>query len=161
MYEEGTSFDEALKDAQLKGFAESDPTLDVSGLDAAYKAIILSQEIFRQSIALDQVQVQGIEDINAEMINSAKSKAEKIKLVATLCLQPTFEIVVRPEVVNPDDLLYNVDNEFNAVEVWGELSGPQLIVGKGAGSLPTGIAVLSDLMAIMSQKREVVADNLH
>lgn len=147
---EKLSYEEALKQAQEKGFAESDPTNDVEGFDAKFKAIILALHAFGVIAKPEEVLNIGITTLSPHDINYASEKGYKIKLVPTVkrLTQNEISIFVIPKFVPVTNHLFNVDNEFNGVIVDGEFSGEQFLKGRGAGGNPTGAAVLSDISAL-------------
>jgi homoserine dehydrogenase len=147
---EKLSYEEALKQAQEKGFAESDPTNDVEGYDAKFKAIILALHAFGVIAKPEDVLNIGITTLSPHDINYASEKGYKIKLVPTVkrLAQNDVSIFVIPKFVPITNHLFNVDNEFNGVIVDGEFSGEQFLKGRGAGGNPTGAAVLSDISAL-------------
>lgn len=147
---EKLSYQEALKQAQEKGFAESDPTNDVEGFDPKFKAIIIALHAFGVFAKPEEVLNLGITTLHPNDINYADEKGFKIKLVPTIKRVSDNEvsIFVLPKYVNQHNHLYNVDNEFNGAIVGGEFSGEQFLKGKGAGGHPTGAAVLSDISAL-------------
>ncbi|MEM9325218.1 MAG: homoserine dehydrogenase [Bacteroidota bacterium] len=147
---EGISFDMALKQAQELGFAETDPSLDVEGHDAMFKTIILAHQAFGQVLTPADVDVQGIDQLSPYLLQQGRKEYSKVKLIATLRMEgQTLLAKVEPQVLEHSDLLYPIDNEYNAMEIDGAFSGKQLLVGKGAGCLPTGSAVLSDMNIIL------------
>lgn len=147
---EKLSYDVALKQAQEKGFAESDPTNDVEGFDPKFKAIILALHAFGVIAKPDDVLNIGITTLSPFDINYASEKNYKIKLVPTVkrISQNQVSIFVLPKFVSSTNHLHSVDNEFNGVIVDGEFSGEQFLKGRGAGGHPTGAAVLSDISAL-------------
>jgi len=144
------SYARALAQAQDKGFAESDPTNDVEGYDPKYKAIIVALHAFGLIINPDEVLNLGITTLRDEDIQYAQEKNYKIKLTPVIQRLANNKIsaFVLPRLVNRDSQLYNVENEYNGVIVEGKFSGEQFLQGKGAGSYPTGAAVLSDISAL-------------
>ncbi len=147
---EKLSYNEALKQAQEKGFAESDPTNDVEGFDAKFKAIILALHAFGVIAKPEDVLNIGITTLSPHDINYASEKGYKIKLVPTVkrISENEISIFVLPKFVSITNHLFTVDNEFNGVIVDGEFSGEQFLKGRGAGGNPTGAAVLSDISAL-------------
>lgn len=146
---ERLSYSEALGQAQEKGFAETDPTNDVEGFDPKFKAIIIALHAFGLVIRPDQVLNLGITTLQADDIRYASEKGCKIKLTPVIQrLGDHVSVFVAPGFVKAYEHLYNVDNEFNGVIVEGKFSGEQFLQGKGAGSYPTGAAVLSDISAL-------------
>lgn len=143
------TYNEALKDAQSFGFAEADPSSDVGGFDALYKLVIIVAHAFGTIVHPDEVLNFGIENISEEDIQLAKKLNLKIKLIAKAELKAgKLSLSVLPTLVNSSSDLYQVENEYNAIEINSENIGLQLYKGKGAGSLPTGAVVYSDLKAV-------------
>jgi homoserine dehydrogenase len=139
----------ALKDAQAKGFAESDPTMDVEGWDASFKAVLLALHAYGATLRPDQVIRRGISSVRNGDIAFARREGAVIKLLARvrstasgLCAS------VLPTLLPGGDPLARVDRELNAVRLEGAFSEGQWMVGKGAGAIPTASAVLSDLSAL-------------
>ncbi|MGZ4038627.1 MAG: homoserine dehydrogenase [Bacteroidia bacterium] len=147
---EKLSYEAALKQAQEKGFAESDPTNDVEGFDPKFKAIIIALHSFGVFSKPEDVLNIGITTLSTHDINYAGEKSYKIKLVPTIrrLAGNQISIFVLPRFVDRNNHLYSVDNEFNGVIVDGEFSGEQFLKGRGAGGHPTGAAVLSDISAL-------------
>lgn len=147
---EKLSYPDALKQAQEKGFAESDPTNDVEGFDAKFKAIIIALHAFGIFAKPEEVLNIGITTLHTNDITYANEKNYKIKLVPTIkkLNDKQVTVLVLPKYVHADNHLFSVDNEFNGVIVDGEFSGEQFLKGKGAGGHPTGAAVLSDISAL-------------
>ncbi len=149
MTAEGMDFDEALKLAQEKGFAESDPTSDIEGEDAAFKLSILSYIAFGIEVSPQDIPREGISKISKEDIEYSKQLGYTIKLLATARKnEKTFEFHVHPVLLKKNHPLASVNNEFNALYVKGNAVGELMLYGKGAGSMPTGSAVLGDVMEI-------------
>lgn len=146
MREKGLSFDEALRAAQDNGFAESDPSLDISGHDATHKLIILAYHAFGAIPSPEEIRVESITNMEDWFYEQARANGQKIKSVAHIYpSKGRLRYKVQPELVDVSDELYPVEFENNAIVVEGSLSGKQLYVGKGAGSLPTAAAVIHDL----------------
>lgn len=154
MTKEKVSYQDALNDAQKLGFAEADPTADVDGLDAARKMAILATLGFSMNIGLDDVKVQGITTVSEEDLALCKKLGYTMKLlgVANRCDQKV-EVSVQPTLLPEEHPLATVNDEYNAVYVYGEAVGETMFYGPGAGSLPTATAVVSDLVAIMKNMR--------
>ncbi|MGC8764647.1 MAG: homoserine dehydrogenase [Brevinematia bacterium] len=150
MYEENISFSAALKEAQKLGFAEADPTLDISGIDAAHKIAILAQIAFNTEIEFDNVYVEGINKIELEDIKNADELGYILKLLAIAKLDPdnSVEVRVHPCLVSKENLLAFVRNEYNAVFIETEYFGNSIYYGKGAGANPTSTAILADIIDI-------------
>lgn len=146
---ENKDYGVALKDAQDSGFAELDPWMDVAGFDTLYKSILLTVHAFGVVLKPDDVLNLGIQNISFSDIRYAKEKGLRIKLIGSAAKSgDKFRVYVMPRFVKQDDELFKVLYEYNAVEVEGAFSCKQTFVGKGAGSHPTGSAVLSDVSAI-------------
>lgn len=149
MTENGIGFEEALKMAQKKGYAEADPTLDLDGTDAAHKLAILSRYAFNGSIDFDSIYREGIKGIQSEDIQFARHFGYRIKLLATAKRSSEgIEARVQPTLVPEKHILANVNGSFNAVQICGDEVGDVLFYGRGAGSHPTASAVLADLVDI-------------
>jgi len=147
--EDGLSYDEALKQAQQLGFAESNPTLDVKGFDAKFKLNILLAHTFGLFVKPDEIFNFGIQNLSLADSTYAREKGFKIKLIAhTYRTDNKVVAYVVPKFIKPHDLFYDVRNEFNAVQVGAAFSDKQFFLGKGAGAHPTGSAVLSDISAL-------------
>ena len=151
MSKEGRAYEDVLKEAQALGFAEADPTADVGGLDAARKMAILASLGFSMNIGLDDVSVQGITKISEEDLDYSKKLGYTMKLigVASRTDDDKVEVSVQPSLLPDTHLLASVNNEYNAVYVYGESIGETMFYGPGAGSLPTATAVVSDLVAVV------------
>ena len=147
---ENVSYNEALKNAQEKGFAETDPTSDVEGFDAMYKTIILSLHAFGVILNHQELLRFGITTLQPNDILFAKENGYSIKLVPTIkkIANGKLAAYILPKFLTSENHLFKVDNEFNGVLVEGLISGEQFFMGRGAGSLPTGAAVLSDISAL-------------
>lgn len=149
MTKEQTSFEAALDEAKALGFAEADPTDDVEGIDSARKVVITSYLSFNQVINLNDVDRRGISDVESEDIQVADQLGYKIKLIG----KGTYEngqvqASVAPTFINKAHQLAAVEDEFNAIYVIGDAVGETMFYGKGAGSLATGSAVVSDLLNV-------------
>ena len=146
---EGLTYNQALKQAQNLGFAESDPTLDVQGFDAKFKLIILVLHAFGIVLKPEEVLNYGIHHLNIADTVFATENNFKIKLLAKAYkIGEELVAYVAPHFVEKSHEFYNVDNEFNAVQVAAQFAEKQTFIGKGAGSHPTASAVLSDLAAL-------------
>lgn len=151
IFHEQKPFELALKEAQELGFAEANPKMDVSGLDAAYKVQILSAIAFHQLPLLSDVYYEGIEHVSVKDMYYAKELGYTIKLLGMGKRYPNGSIAlkVHPTFVPLDHLLASISNELNAIFVSGYASGDLLLSGKGAGSLATASAVLSDVCDVL------------
>ena len=149
MSEYGKDYAEVLKDAQAKGFAEADPTADVEGIDAANKLSILISLIFGIKVGPDEIAREGITRISAHDIRFAKESGYRIKLLASAAEKDgKVYCSVEPALVPEDHPLASVSNEFNAVFVTGSAVDSLMFYGRGAGPLPTGSAVMGDVIEI-------------
>ncbi len=149
MTAEGLSFKEALFEAQRLGYAEADPTLDVEGIDATHKLTILASLAFGIPLSYKSIYREGITGITPLDINFAKELGYRIKLLAIAKLTDgELELRVHPTMVPEDYLISKVDGVFNAIYVEGDAVGPTLYYGRGAGDMPTGSAVVSDIVDI-------------
>lgn len=147
---DGKDYQTALKLAQDEGFAESNPTLDIHGFDAAYKLTLLIKHAFGLTIQINQVLTVGIQKINKEDLNYSNEKKYKVKLVARAFKDNgKLFAFVAPHFTSSNQNLFNVENEFNAISVQASFADKQLFYGKGAGSLPTASAVLSDVSSLL------------
>ncbi|MDW3197565.1 MAG: homoserine dehydrogenase [Cytophagales bacterium] len=157
MKQEGISYEAALEQAQSLGFAETDPKLDVQGYDPVYKAVIIAYHAYGAILKPDQIYREGIDQLSSYLQQQGRKEYAKVKLVASIGKDESgVKASVRPLVLDATDPLYPVDFENNAIQINGAFSGPQLIIGKGAGSLPTGYAVLGDLKEILERERVLV-----
>lgn len=146
MYLEGQDFLPTLKEAQDLGYAESDPTADVGGLDAARKVAILASIAYNSRVTFDDVFVEGIEKVTAADIADAKRLGYVIKLLGiTKEENGAIEARVHPAMIPVQHPLAAVNDAFNAVFVEGDAVGETMFYGQGAGDLPTGSAIVSDI----------------
>lgn len=146
---ENKDYGEILKDAQASGFAESDPWLDVAGFDTKYKLVLLTVHSFGIILKPDDVLNLGINTVSFDDILYAKRHGYRIKVLARAeKVNDKVRVFALPHFVKKDTDLYNTLYEYNAVEVEGAFSCKQTFTGKGAGSHPTGSAVLSDISAL-------------
>jgi homoserine dehydrogenase len=147
---EGMGFNEALKEAQDKGYAEADPTSDVEGFDAAYKLAIMSSLSFGTKVNLDFVYREGISNIKAVDIEYARKFGYVIKLLAVgKEADNKLELRVHPTMIPSNHPLANVNDSFNAIFIKGNAVGDLMLYGRGAGALPTGSAVVGDIISIL------------
>lgn len=154
MSKQGSPYEEVLREAQELGYAESDPTADVEGLDAARKMTILSTLGFSMKIDLDDVKVTGITGITEEDLQYGKQLGYTMKLIGIAHREgEKVEVSVQPTLLAETHPLASVHDEYNAVYVYGEAVGETMFYGPGAGSLPTATAVVSDLVGVMKNMR--------
>ena len=138
-----------LKEAQAKGYAEADPTYDVEGIDAAHKLAILIRLSFGTPFQFEEVFINGISEISALDIQFVREFGYRIKLLAIAKMdQGKLEARVHPTLIPEHHLLSTVDGVFNAIYLKGDAVGPTLFYGQGAGKMPTGSAVVSDLVEL-------------
>jgi len=154
MDENSAAFADALKEAQALGFAESDPTADIEGFDAAAKAAILAGLAFHSRVTDNDVYREGISKITAADVKVAKAMEMVIKLLAIAELTPEGAVSVRvhPALISRTHPLASVRDSFNAVFVEAESAGQMMFYGKGAGGAPTASAILGDLVAVARHK---------
>lgn len=150
IFNENMDYGVALKQAQDLGFAETDPTLDVGGYDPKFKLSIATAHAYGVLINPNNILNIGIQNLSAYDIKFAKEKNYKIKLVPSAFKVDNKHIAcyVLPKLVTADDILFTVENEYNAVSVQAAFADKQFFTGKGAGGHPTGAAVLSDITAL-------------
>ncbi|ELK48745.1 homoserine dehydrogenase [Halobacillus sp. ACCC02827] len=154
MANEGVDFDSVLKEAQELGFAEADPTADVDGLDAARKMTILSILGFSMPFHLEDVHVKGIRGISIDDINFAQEMGYRIKLIGIAESDHNgVSVSVEPTLLPAQHPLASVNDEFNAVYVYGDAVGETMFYGPGAGKLPTATAVVADLISVLKNIR--------
>ena len=150
MSEEGSDYATALAEAQAKGFAETDPSLDMGAFDPRSKTVILAAHAYGVFLNPNEVLNLGIEAVSAADIAYAAARGQKVKVVASLQRLPNGRVaaLVTPQLLGPESPLFTVEHEFNGVLVEGEYAGPQFLRGRGAGGHPTGSAVLADVLAL-------------
>ncbi|TPG72835.1 homoserine dehydrogenase [Brevibacillus laterosporus] len=154
MSKEGAEYHEVLAEAQALGYAESDPTADVEGFDAARKMAILSTLGFRVPMNLEDVQVRGISQVSKEDIAYGKKLGFEVKLLGIARRDnDEIEVSVQPTMVHKSHPLASVNGVFNAVYVHGEAVGETMFYGPGAGEMPTATAVVSDLVTVVKNMK--------
>ncbi|MBT2694969.1 homoserine dehydrogenase [Bacillus sp. ISL-55] len=154
MSQEGLAYDSVLKEAQQLGYAEANPASDVDGLDAARKMAIMATLGFSMKIDLDDVKVKGITSVTEEDLQYAKQLGYTMKLLGIAVREgDKVEVCVEPALLPSSHPLSSVNNEYNAVYVYGEAVGETMFYGPGAGSLPTATAVVSDLVGVVKNMR--------
>ncbi len=147
MTTDGASFSDALKEAQEKGYAEADPTLDIEGHDTAHKLSIMCALSFGGKIEFDKVHIEGITGIDQKDIQFATEFGYKIKLLAIGAESDgKIDMRVHPTMIPKDHVLSSVDGAYNAVFINGNAVGNVMLYGLGAGMMPTGSAVISDVV---------------
>jgi len=149
MRDKGLDFDTVLKEAQRLGYAESDPTFDIEGVDAAHKITILASLAFGIPMQFDKAYIEGISKLDAVDIEYAEQLGYRIKLLGiTKHTAEGIELRVHPTLIPSKRLIANVEGPMNAVVVQGDAVGPTLYYGKGAGAEPTASAVIADLVDV-------------
>ena len=153
MKENNLSFDEALKIASEKGYAEADPTFDVDGIDAGHKINILASLAYGGSVKFKDMQLYGIREISTVDIFSANQLNSTIKLIASskLLSETSAQISVEPILIPNNEILAKVDGVYNAIETTGSYTDKTLFYGKGAGMDPTASAVVADIVKIVTR----------
>lgn len=147
MTSEGLSYDEALRGAREKGYAEADPTADVEGYDAMYKMSILSSLAFNTSVPIEKISRGGITKITDLDIKHGKDLGYRLKLLAIgKKTDGEIEVRVRPTFIPEEHPLASVRGAFNAVFLTGNAVDEIMLLGRGAGALPTGSAVVNDII---------------
>lgn len=149
VFDHKEKYEDALKQAQDLGFAESDPSFDIEGYDSLFKLVIITVHALGTYVSPDDIFTYGISTIHDSDIRHAREKGVKIKLVAQVVKvnDEHFTMFVMPEFVTPSKYIYSVDDEYNGVVIRGECYDRQFMFGKGAGSLPTASSILSDIVA--------------
>lgn len=149
MTNDGSEFEDVLKDAQAKGYAEKDPTADIEGFDACRKIAILTSLVCGQQVDFEEIHTEGITKITATDIKYAKAMGKTIKLLASSRkAENGYYAMVAPFMLGPEHPLYNVNDVFNAIFVHGNVLGDAMFYGSGAGKLPTASAVVADIVDI-------------
>ncbi len=149
MTQQGLAFQDALREAQEKGYAEANPALDIEGADTAHKLAIASAIAFGTPIQFDQVYVEGITGIDPIDIEFGEEFGYRLKLLAIARNRDDqLEMRVHPTLIPHHHVLANVDGAYNAVHVHGNAVGNIMLYGLGAGMMPTGSAVVSDLIDV-------------
>lgn len=147
MSEEGLDFAQALKQAQLKGYAEADPTADIDGFDASYKLSILSSLAFHTKVPLENIYREGIRKVTKMDIDFGKGLGYKLKLLGIgKKTEKGIEVRVHPTFIPATHPLAAVNDSFNAVHIVGDSVGDIMLYGRGAGALATGSAIVSDVI---------------
>ncbi|MBS3778787.1 MAG: homoserine dehydrogenase [Desulfovermiculus sp.] len=153
MTQKNLAYEQALALAQDKGYAEADPALDVDGLDAAHKLTVLIRLAYGQDYPLHDLPVYGIRGVDQYDILRAGDFGYVLKLIAQVKEKSgSLQAGVFPALVRNDHMLAKVDGPFNAILLEGNAVGPIMLYGQGAGDLPTGSAVLADIMTLVNRK---------
>ncbi len=147
MDREGADFEDVLKEAQEKGYAERNPEADVEGYDACRKIAILSSLMSGKNVSYEDIYTEGITKISSADFKYAKQMNKSIKLLAlSRDTEDGFFAMVAPFLISREHPLYSVNDVFNAVYVHGNMLGDSMYYGRGAGKLPTASAVVSDVV---------------
>jgi homoserine dehydrogenase len=153
MADEGADFDEVLKDAQAKGYAEKDPTADIEGHDPCRKIAILTSLVSGQQVDFEDIHCEGITKISATDIRYAKAMNRSIKLLASSRKKGnSYSCMVAPFLLAADHPLCGVNGVFNGIFVHGNVLGDAMFYGSGAGKLPTASAVVADVVDMTKHK---------
>ncbi len=144
----GTPFEQALKEAQQLGYAETDPTNDIEGYDSACKVAILANSLFGRSVTFNDVRITGITSITEEAVSLAASRGMVIRLIGEIS---DTKLEVGPRLV-PKGHPLSVTGTLNTAQIMCDLAGPVTITGRGAGRTETASAILSDLISIMDER---------
>ena len=150
MENDGKTFNEALKEAQKKGLAEADPTLDVGGGDSSHKLAILSSLAFETSVPLKDIHVEGIRDLTPQDFIYAREEFGYVVKLLAIAKQTDgqLEVRVHPTLLPDTHLLADVEGAFNGIYVVGDAVGATMFYGLGAGQMPTASAVVSDILYV-------------
>ena len=155
MSEEGRSFAEVLSEAQRLGYAEPDPTADIEGFDAMYKLSILSSISFHARVHIDRIYREGITGITVEDIEYGKTLGYAIRLLAIgKKRENSIEVRVHPTFIPFNHPLAAVRDSYNAIFIKGDAVGNLMLYGRGAGDMPTGSAIVSDIITACHQKHK-------
>lgn len=163
MDEDNLSFEDALFLAKKNGFAEANPTADLEGLDIVRKINILSSLAFKGNIKNEDIYHYGITNVNKEILNTIKKEGYALKFVASSSKNDENEAFIRvePTMVLNNHPFASVKNEFNAVFFTGSTNGDLMFYGKGAGSIPTATAIVSDLVSILENRAYINYKNIN
>lgn len=146
--DKGQPFEQALKEAQQMGYAETDPTNDIEGYDSACKAVILANAVFGRDVTFNDVKITGISSITEEAISMAANRNMVIRLIAEIS---DTKLEVAPRLI-PKGHPLGISGTLNTAQIVTDLAGPLTISGRGAGRVETASAILSDLIAIMDER---------
>ncbi len=154
MTSEKMDFQDALKKAQEKGYAEADPTSDIEGFDAAYKLAILTKLAYETNVDINKVYREGITKISSVDVEYAREFGYVIKLLGIAKnVDENLELRVHLTMIPSNHPLANVNNSYNAILLKGNAVGNLMLYGKGAGELPTGSAVVGDIISTLRNNR--------
>ncbi len=149
MTDQGLDFHDVLKEAQALGYAEADPTFDIEGIDAAQKLALLTSLGFGPWTSYTEIYTEGIAKLTQLDIAFAREFGYRVKLLALAKLDhDQLDVRVHPALVEANSWLANINGVYNAVSIHGDMVGRQMLIGRGAGALPTGSAVVGDLVDV-------------
>lgn len=159
MSDENCDFDVALKEAQEKGFAEADPTFDIEGIDSAHKIAVLTRIAYGTPVKFEDIKVSGITNITSEDIECAREFGYRIKLLAISKYDgKAIDIRVHPAMIPSNHPMASVNGVLNAIRVCDDMMEENILAGHGAGALPTGSAVVGDVVEIA---RNIICNASH
>ena len=145
----GMPFEQALKEAQQLGYAETDPTYDIEGIDTACKVVILANSIFNRNVSFKDVSITGITQVSEEAVALASESNMVIRLIGEVSAE---RLEVSPRLI-PKGHPLSISGTLNMAQIISDLAGPVTISGRGAGRIETASAILSDLIAIMDLRQ--------
>ena len=158
MSDENCDFDVALKEAQEKGFAEADPTFDIEGIDSAHKIAVLTRLAYGTPVKFEDINVSGITNITSEDIECAREFGYRIKLLAISKYDgKKIDIRVHPAMIPSGHPMASVNGVLNAIRVCDDMMDENILAGHGAGALPTGSAVVGDVIEIA---RDIISNSI-
>ena len=146
----GLPFEQALKEAQQMGYAETDPTYDIEGIDTACKVVILANSVFGKKVTIKDVKITGITEVNEEAVALASDNNMVIRLIGEVSED---RLEVSPRLI-PKGHPLGISGTLNKAQIITDLAGPITISGRGAGRIETASAILSDLIAIIDSRRQ-------
>ncbi|MDO5853550.1 MAG: homoserine dehydrogenase [Thermoplasmata archaeon] len=146
--DKGQPFEQALKEAQQMGYAETDPTNDIMGYDSACKVAILANSVFGRDVTFSDVRITGITSITEDAVSLAASRGMVIRLIGEVS---ETKLEVGPRLI-PKGHPLSVSGTLNTAQILSDLAGPITVTGRGAGRLETASAILSDLISIMDER---------
>jgi homoserine dehydrogenase len=163
MTSKSKDFAEALKQAQQKGYAEADPTLDISGGDSAHKLAILASIAFASQIAMEDIYVEGIQLVSKDDIRFGGEMGYVLKLLAIAEKDNNGRISLRvhPSFISKENRLAKVDGSFNAISISGSAVGQVMFYGRGAGMMPTASAIVADIIDVALGNSATTFQHLH
>ncbi len=161
MTDKNEDFAEALSQAQKKGYAEADPTLDISGGDSAHKLAILASIAFGCEISLDDIYVEGIDGISKDDIRYGGEMGYVLKLLAIGRKNDRISLRVHPSFISKDNSLARANGSFNAISIFGSAVGQVMFYGRGAGMMPTASAIVADIIDVALGNSSTTFRHLH